>query len=171
MPKNIVLMGYRGSGKTSVSKMISKELGFPIISVDKEIIKRTGPINDFVSQNGWGKFREIESEIIKNIDAKDTVIDCGGGFVEMKNNIVSLKKNGIIIWLKADPKNIIERIKKTGQRPSLTGTKSFTDEVAEVLAKRLPIYEKSADFEVDTNNKPVEEVFKEIKEIIKSNMY
>ncbi|MEK6869386.1 MAG: shikimate kinase, partial [Nanoarchaeota archaeon] len=122
MTKNIVLMGYRGSGKTYTVRYLAKKLGRRIISTDEEIEKKVGRISDFVEKNGWEKFRDIESKVIKNIDGINLIIDCGGGFVERERNVENLKRNGIIIWLKTSPEQIRKRIKGGKERPSLTGT-------------------------------------------------
>jgi len=167
MPKNIVLMGYRGSGKTYTARYLAKKLGRKIISTDKEIKKKICPIKDFIEKNDWEKFREIESEVIRNINENNLIIDCGGGFVERERNVESLKKNGIIIWLKTSHEQIRKRIRDSEERPSLTGKKSFLDEIEEVLQKRTPLYKKAADYEIDTDNKPVEQVGNEILKLIK----
>jgi len=164
--KNIVLMGYRGSGKTSVALDLRKKLNLNLINTDKEIEKIVGSINDYIKNKGWAKFRDTESNIIENINGNDLIIDCGGGFVERQENIKNLKKNSIIIWLKASPSVIKERIKDNKDRPSLTRTKSFIDEVDEVLEKRSPSYKKAADYEIETDNKSIEEISKEIIEKI-----
>ena len=167
MTKNIVLMGYRGSGKTHTARYLAKKLGRRIISTDKEIEKIVGEIGIFVKKNGWKKFRDIESKVIESIHKDDLIIDCGGGFVERERNVKNLKKNGVIIWLKTRPEQIKERIKGSKERPSLTGTKSFLEEIEEVLEKRTPLYKKAADYEIDTGNKPVEQVGNEILKLIK----
>ena len=166
MPKNIVLMGYRGSGKTSVALNLKIKLSRNLINTDKEIEKIVGSINDYIKNNGWVKFRDIESNIIENINDNNLIIDGGGGFVEREKNVENLKKNSIIVWLKASPSVIKERIKNNKDRPSLTGTKSFIDEVDEVLEKRTPLYKKAADYEIDTENKSVEKISNEIIEKI-----
>lgn len=163
MPKNIVLMGYRGTGKTTIAIELGKKLNRKVISTDKEIEKKVGKIGIFVKKNGWEKFRDVESKVIESIQEDGLIIDCGGGFVERERNVENLKKNGIIIWLKASVKTIKERIKDK-ERPSLTG-KSFLDEIDEVLEKRIPLYKKTADYEIDTDDKTVEQVAKEILKV------
>ncbi len=167
MSENIVLMGYRGSGKTYTARYLAKKLNRRIISTDEEIEKKVGEIGVFVKKNGWEKFRDIESKVIENIREYNLIIDCGGGFVERERNVKNLKKNGIIIWLKTSPEQIRKRIKGGKERPSLTGTKSFLEEIEEVLKKRTPLYKKAADYEIDTNNKSVKQVGDEILELIK----
>jgi len=168
MSRNTVLIGYRGSGKTSVGKRISELVSKKLIIIDEEIVKKTGTsIPEYVEKNGWDAFRKIESEIISNLrNVKDSIIDCGGGIVENKRNIENLKSNGTIFWLKADTLTIAKRIKDSNKRPSLTEGKSSTEEAEEVLQKRIPLYKKSADFEIDTGNETVEEVCDKILELI-----
>lgn len=136
---NIILIGYRGSGKTQTGKLIAKKLKLDFIGIDERIIDKIGPIKEFIEQNTWEKFREIEEDIISKLNADNSVIDCGGGVVESGKNIDHLKKLGKVFWLKASVKKIINRIKDKKDIPSLT-EKSFTAEVEEILEKREPLY-------------------------------
>ena len=152
--KNIVLIGYRGAGKTSTAKELEKLTGMKIISTDEEISKKTGmPIADFIDKHGWGDFRKAECEVIESLkDIDGAIIDCGGGVVENDNNIRLIKQNGAVFWLRAQVSVLAGRIKDTKNRPSITGKKSFIDEIDEVLRKRIPLYKKACDFEVETGN-------------------
>lgn len=167
MPENIVLMGYRGSGKTYTARYLAKKLKRTIISTDEEIQKTVGKISDFVKNNGWEQFRDIESKVIEGIGENNLIIDCGGGFIERESNVAKLRQNGIIIWLKTSPEQIRERIKCSKERPSLTGKKPFLEEIGKVLKKRTHLYKKAADYEVNTDKKSVEEVGNEILKLIK----
>jgi len=167
MKKNIVLIGFRCTGKSSVAKVISSKLGIPMVSTDELIVKKVGNISEYVKNNDWVSFREIENEVIKNIDADDCVVDSGGGVVERNNNIMQLKKKGIIFLLKADVVSIAKRMKKNGNRPSLTNVDSL-NEIEDVLAKRSPLYEKAADFEIETEGKDIDMIADEIISIHKN---
>lgn len=167
--KNIVLMGYRGTGKTRTAEYMAKKLDREVISTDREIEKKIGPIRDYIKRHGWERFRTIESEVIKNISGNNLIIDSGGGFIEKKENVKNLKKNGIVIWLKAAPSIIRKRIKGDANRPSLT-KKSFLDEIEEVLKKRYPLYKKAADHAVYTDNKSSSQVGEEIIRMIKNEL-
>jgi shikimate kinase len=171
MSKNIVLIGYRGTGKTSVGKEISKMIGYPLISTDEEITKKVGMgIKEYVRKRGWQEFREVEKDIIKRIEnATSSVIDCGGGVVERWENIERLKKKGVIFWLKASCGVIVERINASSERPSLTG-KPVTEEISEVLSKRTPLYKKACDYEIDTDNQKISAVVGRILNIMKNVM-
>lgn len=151
--KNIVLIGYRGAGKTSTAKELSKLTGMDVITTDEQISRKAGmPIADFIEKNGWDNFRHIENQVIDGLkDADGIIIDCGGGAVENPDNVKSLRENGMVFWLRAHVSVLAGRIKDSKNRPSITGKKSFIDEIDEVLAKRIPLYRKASDFEVEAN--------------------
>lgn len=156
---NIVLIGYRGTGKTAIAGKLAERLSMNVVGMDEEIVRRTGKsIPDIVKEHGWDHFRDIESQVAADLEKKDgLIIDAGGGVVVRPRNIEILKKNGMIFWLVADTQTIVSRIVTDHQRPSLTGTKSFTEEVAEVLAQRTPLYQAAADHVIDTARNSVEE--------------
>jgi shikimate kinase len=161
---NLVLIGYRGTGKSHVGRLLAERLSFPYVSVDKAIVSRAGmSIPEIVSQFGWQGFRERESLEVSEISVWDSiVIDTGGGVVERPENIESLRENGCLIWLKASVPTIVSRIEGGGDRPALTDGKSFTEEVAEVLERRTPLYRKAALHEIDTDGLAPEEVAEQI---------
>lgn len=164
----IVLIGSRGAGKTTIGRILSKRLGLRYVSTDEEIVKRTGKsIPDYVSLYGWGKFRDVETEVAKSLSEEDGVIDTGGGIVLREENIKSLKKNGIVVFLSAPADVLALRIKDDRMRPPLKGGKTHCEEVKDVLEERLPYYRKAMDFEVLTDGKTPEEVCEEIIKLLK----
>jgi shikimate kinase len=94
------------------------------------------------------------------------VIDCGGGVIEREANFAPLRAAGPVVWLKASPATIVRRIAGDDQRPSLTGTKSFTEEVVEVLQRRTPLYERIAHHALDTDDRSIEQISAEIRELV-----
>ena len=157
---NIVLIGYRGTGKSVVGAIVAERLGMKCISMDEKIVERVGmPIPEFVEKHGWSAFRNVESDIARELSGVDNiVIDSGGGVIERPENIDALHTNGIIIWFKASVGVIVSRIEGGSERPSLTGVKSFTDEVEEVLDRRTPKYTAAAQYEIDTGDLTPEQV-------------
>ncbi len=159
---NIILVGYRGAGKSSVAKELSRRLEIPVISIDKEIEKRVGaPLIEYISKKGWKDFRKVESEAVRKVETENSIIDCGGGVIESKKNINHLRKLGRIIWLKASSEVIKSRIKDSKMRPSLQ-EENIIDEVDKVIKRRNPIYKSASDIEINTDNKSIEEVSKRI---------
>jgi len=161
---NIVLIGYRGTGKSHVGRLLSEKLSFPYVSIDKAIVLRAGmSIPEIVSQFGWSGFRDRESLEVKEISVWDSiVIDSGGGVIERPENIEALRENGCLIWLKASVATIVSRIEGGSDRPALTDGKSFTEEVSEVLERRTSLYRSAAMHEIDTDECAPEEIAEQI---------
>ncbi|MGH7235032.1 MAG: shikimate kinase [Nitrospiraceae bacterium] len=157
---NIVLIGYRGTGKTSVGQLLAERLGRQLISTDAEVIRRaTLSIPEIVKQFGWDRFRDLESDACLELSGKDRlIIDTGGGVILRQRNVDALKAKGVLVWLTASVRTITERIGGDTQRPSLTGAKSFTDEVEEVLREREPRYKAAADHVIQTDGRSLAQV-------------
>jgi shikimate kinase len=157
---NIVLVGYRGTGKSAVGAIVAERLGMQCIAMDVKIVEKVGmSIPEFVEEHDWPAFRNVESEVARELSGVDNiVVDSGGGVIERPENIDALRTNGIIIWLKASVDAIVSRIEGGTERPSLTGVKSFTDEVEEILDRRIPKYAAAAQYEVDTDDLTPEQV-------------
>jgi len=143
---NIVLIGYRGTGKSSVGRLLAARLEREFVSTDAEIVKRAQrTIPEIVAQQGWDYFRDLESDICIELASRDQlVIDTGGGAILRVQNVEALKKDGTVFWLTASVETIAQRIGGDNQRPSLTGTKSFVDEIQDVLRERTPKYRAAA---------------------------
>ncbi|HAK96261.1 MAG TPA: shikimate kinase [Planctomycetes bacterium] len=163
---NLVLIGYRGTGKSTIGARLAAMLDMAYVSLDAEIAARAGmPIPEIVSRAGWDRFRDLEEEAVADAAARDgQVLDTGGGVVVRPENIRRLKERGIVFLLEARVEDIIARIGGGEDRPSLTGAKSFTEEVAEVLAAREPGYRKAADVVIDTSRRAPEEAAAAIAE-------
>jgi shikimate kinase len=157
---NLVLIGYRGTGKSAVARRLASLLHRRVISLDGEIVRQAGmAIPEIVATHGWPHFRDLEQDACRRFSAEDgLVIDCGGGVVERPANIESLRSSGRVFWLRATPATIVGRIGGDSSRPSLTGRKSFTEEVAEVLERRTPLYEQMAHAIIDTDGRSLEEL-------------
>jgi shikimate kinase len=161
---NLVLIGYRGTGKSSVAAQLAPRLGLDVVHLDAEIERRAGrSIPAIVAELGWPGFRDLEEAVVRDGAARQGVIlDCGGGVVEREANFDVLRRCGPVVWLRASVAVIVQRIAGDSQRPSLTGTQSFTDEVAEVLARRTPLYQRLAHYEVDTDRRSIDQITQDI---------
>jgi shikimate kinase len=157
---NIVLIGYRGTGKSVVGELLAQKLNRETISMDAEIVKKAGmSIPEFVEQNGWPKFRDVETEVARELAERDNIIvDCGGGIIERPENIPALRTNGVIFLLQASVDVIVSRIADGSERPALTEGKTFTEEVAEVLDRRILLYSEAAQHTINTDNMMPEQV-------------
>ncbi|PLX86886.1 MAG: shikimate kinase [Desulfuromonas sp.] len=161
---NLVLIGYRGTGKSHVGFLLGKQLEMNLISLDAEIVKTAGmAIPQLVERYGWDDFRDRETAEVHKAAANDgLLIDCGGGVIERPENIEILRQNGLIFWLKASCETIVGRIENSTERPALVDGKTFTEEVAEVLERRTPKYAQAADHQIDTDGSTVPQVVAQI---------
>ncbi len=152
---NIILMGYRCTGKTTAGRRLAERMGRPFYDTDELVerqIERTIP--QIVAEQGWQAFREAETAVIRGLSGVDqSVIALGGGAILDARNIESLKRKGIFVWLFAAPETIAARMEKdvaTGaERPSLSD-KSSIGEMNVIMTEREPLYKRLADLAVDT---------------------
>ncbi|NOY13928.1 MAG: shikimate kinase [Deltaproteobacteria bacterium] len=163
---NIVLIGYRGTGKSHVARLLGEHFGRKVISMDEEIVRTAGmPIPEIVEKFGWPKFRDMETAEARKLAGLDQlVIDCGGGIIERAENTGILQQNGRVFWLQASVESIVARIQHDTQRPALVAGKTFTEEVAEVLQRRTPLYRAAAHHEINTDNRTPQQVVELIAE-------
>ena len=161
---NVVLIGYRGTGKSTIGKMLAARLGRTLLSTDSEVVQLAGqPIPAIVEQHGWEYFRDLESKVCQELAGRNgLIIDTGGGAILRSQNVDVLKQSGKLFWLTASVDTIAKRIGSDTQRPSLTGTKSFVDEIQDVLRDRLPKYQAAADHVIETDGKSVTQVVDEV---------
>ena len=164
---NIVLIGYRGTGKSLIGGLLAERLGMPYIGMDGAIVERAGiSIPEIVAQRGWPGFRDLESEVARELAGRDNlIIDTGGGVIERPENIEVLQRNARIFWLTASVETIVARIAGGTDRPALTSGKTFTEEVAEVLKRRTPLYRSAARHEIGTDGLTPEEIVTRIEEL------
>lgn len=155
---NLVLIGYRGTGKSTVAQILGRTLGWPVRSLDAEIVRRAGrTIPEIVANGGWDAFRDLESEVVRDASAGDgLILDCGGGAILRAGNATALRAHGFVVWLTAPIEILAARIEGDSNRPSLTG-KPVAEEVREVLAIREPLYRAAAHAVVETGQETPEE--------------
>ncbi|MBM3289065.1 MAG: shikimate kinase [Candidatus Hydrogenedentes bacterium] len=164
---NIVLIGSRGSGKSAVGAALAQLLGRTAVSTDAEIERRVGcTIKNYVEKHGWDAFRDLESDIVHDLATRDDcILDTGGGVVLRQTNVDALRANARVFWLLAPVATLAARIQDDTNRPSLTGAKSFVDELAEVLAARTPLYAAAAHHVIDTAKRNPEAIAAAIAEL------
>lgn len=161
---NLVLIGYRGTGKSTVARLLAARLGLQAVSLDEEIVKAAGtPIPAIVAAHGWDHFRDLEAKVTAEFAARDgLVLDTGGGVILRPDNVAQLRRQGRLFWLRASVPTIVARIEGGDQRPALTPGRTFTEEVEDVLQVRTPLYEAAADHTVETDGRPPSEIAEEI---------
>ncbi len=164
---HIILIGYRGTGKTSVGRKLAETLGLPSYDTDQMIMDRLGKtIKDWVEEKGWEAFRQEENTIIRELSSlRSGVVSLGGGAVMDPGNREQLRLMGLIVWLTADIETILTRMEadphNTDNRPPLS-EKDWENETREILNQRLPLYQQLADFSIDTDGKKIGGIVEEI---------
>ena len=164
---NLYLIGYRGSGKTTVGRLLADELGWPFLDTDAEIEKNAGrPIREIFSEQGEEEFRRLESEaILATIQLNETIISLGGGACQRKANRETIRSGGKSAWLTGDAETLWERISadliSDEQRPDLTGLGGL-EEVKQLLEQRHENYAACADYKIETRELQPHEVAAQI---------
>ncbi len=172
---NIILIGFRGTGKTTIGKMIAQRLGKEFIDADEFLEQKQGKaIKDIFAEGGETLFREIEAQIIAELCLlDDRVIATGGGAILREENVRRLKKNGMIIFLDADVDTLYKRIREDAQtqqkRPSLTNL-SAHEEIEYLLAYRRPLYDRIADLVINTADLPKNDAVSKIVTFINNHV-
>jgi len=160
---NIVLIGMRGSGKSTVGRLLATELNMDFVDLDAEITQRAGQtITEIVAAAGWDGFRELESEVTYQVTERgNQVLATGGGIVGRQENVQVLRASGIVVWLHADADTLYARIAGETGRPPLTDSDPET-EMRRVLADREPLYAAAADLRIETGAGSAPQIVKEI---------
>ena len=166
--KNIFLIGYMGTGKSSVAAHMAKTYGMEVLEMDKMIVCQEGmSISDMFAKHGEEHFRDAETKLLKEICLQENkVVSCGGGVVLRKQNVEEMRKGGKIVLLSAKPETILERVKDDDSRPLLEGNKTVAF-ISEMMEKRREKYEGAADIIIQTDNKSVVDICEEMIERIK----
>lgn len=165
MDYNIVLIGFMGAGKSTVSEYLKDKYGMDVAEMDQIIAEREGmTISDIFSIYGEEYFRNLETNLLRELQSrKNTVISCGGGAALRKENVVEMKKNGCVVFLTATPETVYERVKDSDKRPVLNGRKNI-NYITELMEKRKEKYEAAADVVVATDNRTMQDICEEMME-------
>lgn len=166
---NISLIGFMGTGKSTIGHRLAEELDYDFVDLDEEIVQEDGrAIPDIFAEDGEEYFRDVETKVTAKIGSKDEqVLATGGGVILRDENIANLKQNGIVILLKAAPEEIYQRTKDDDNRPLL--------EVADPMAKIRSLLEERKEryqctpYQIDTTELNIDEVVEEALKIIENN--
>lgn len=160
---NIILTGYRATGKTTIGKALAKRLKREFIDSDDVIEKRTGKkIKDIFQEHGWKYFRRIEKKVVKDLSKLDNkIIAVGGGTFMYKDNLI-LKNNAFVFLLIAPIEVISERMKSDINRPPLSDAQSAIEEIKEVWNRRKERYYAVCDMVINTGDGDVNRAVAEI---------
>lgn len=161
--RNIFLIGFMGAGKSTIARNLQRSLNFPLVEMDERIVREQGmSINEIFEKYGEAHFRQIESDLILTIGHENaSIVSSGGGVVVRPQNVENMKKSGKIVFLKATPKTIYERVKNSTDRPILNGHMNV-EYIAQLMEKRRALYEGAADITIETDGKTKEEICSEI---------
>lgn len=159
MANNIYLIGFMGVGKSAVASELQKKLALPLIEMDQEIVDRQGmEISDIFARYGETYFRDLESDLIREIAKGDgAIVSCGGGAVLRKENVDAMRQSGMVVLLTAEPETVLERVGNSTHRPLLEG-KMNVDAIRELIEQRQPAYENACQFFVPTDGKRPAEI-------------
>jgi len=164
---NLVLIGYRGTGKSTVARHLALALGWDWADADVEIELLAGKsIAAIFAEEGEPRFRELESIVIADLSRRDfLVLAAGGGAILRPENRAALRSSGRVVWLTARPETIMKRLAAdpdtAGRRPNLT-TSGGEAEIRALLASRAPLYAATADLTVETDSRSPSEIAQEI---------
>lgn len=163
---NIILTGYRGSGKTTVGNSLANELRLPFFDIDAIVAKNEGvSISELFRSLGEAAFRAKERAAMNAMPTSErAVISLGGGAVMHGPEMKTLKAGGIVVWLRVGREVAIERMRKDHARPGLIEGLSLEEETEKLMGERNPVYERQSDLIVDVDDKSIGEVVSEIRE-------
>lgn len=162
---NIVLIGFMGTGKTTIANRLSTLFHLDVVEMDQMIAEREGmSISDIFAVHGETFFRDLETNLLIEMQSRsNVVVSCGGGTPMRECNVVEMKKNGRVVLLAARPETILDRVKDSHDRPLLENHKTVSH-IRKLLEERREKYEAAADIVIWTDGKTEWEICEEIAE-------
>jgi shikimate kinase len=161
LPKNIVLIGLMGCGKSTIGRKLQTMLGYPLVDTDQLIEEKAGcSISEIFDKRGEPYFRELESAVLHELSAPGTprrIIATGGGVVGRRQNRKLLASLGYVVWLQAPVDVILQRTGRNRDRPLLQ-TGDPREKIEKLLVERSPLYREIADLSLETAGLEMEEI-------------
>lgn len=161
--KNIFLVGFMGTGKSTIARRMKQKYHMEIVEMDELIEGRERmKIPELFQTYGEEYFRNLETELLSEIQEKENlVVSCGGGAVLREENVRKMKACGVVVLLTASPQTILKRVRNNNRRPLLEGKKTIQD-IQELMEARREAYESAADIRICVDNKNSEDICVEI---------
>ena len=159
MRANIILIGFMGTGKSTIGFSLSKAVGYPLLDTDDLLTERAGKtVPEIFEEVGEAGFRKMESEVLSELAETDhAIISTGGGIVTVEANRKLLKELGYVVWLSASPETILSRTSRNRNRP-LLDTEDPLGTIRELMAQRREFYEETAHLVLDTGGLDASEI-------------
>jgi shikimate kinase len=172
---NLYLIGYRGTGKSTVARLVAERLGWEAIDADIELERRAGrTIAAIFASDGEPAFRDLESAVLRDLSQRSgLVVGLGGGVVLRPENRALLRATGRTVWLTASPATIAARLDADAttaeRRPALTAHADRLAEIEELLRFRTPLYEECAELTLATDEHPPEDLARAICDVVRAD--
>lgn len=165
---HIYLIGFMGTGKSTVSRKLKELLQWEEIEMDDEIVRECGmEIPDIFVKYGESYFRDRETALLRKIaDRESAVVSCGGGVVLRRENVEIMRNSGIIVLLSAEPETVLQRVKGNSNRPLLKDRMNV-EEISRLMEQRKEAYESACDRVISTDNKTPLQIGKEIVRLLR----
>ena len=162
---NVVLIGFMGAGKSTIAELLRTGWGMERIEMDALIEEREGMrISKIFETKGEPYFRDLETELLIELQARsNAVISCGGGVPMRERNVAEMKKNGRVVLLTAHPETILERVKDNHDRPLIENNKTV-EGISALMEARRERYMAAAELVIETDRKTGEEICRELVE-------
>ena len=157
--KKIILIGFAGSGKSAVGKILANKLNCAFVDTDCEVAKRSNlTVAEIFERCGEARFRQLESQLLTTLVDADGVVACGGGSV-LVDSFNAFASSGVVVWLTATAQTVYERL---GNSPRPLFDKLSVKELEDYMLRRVPFYEKYARVKFSTDGKTPEQVAEQI---------
>ncbi|MDR1560561.1 MAG: shikimate kinase [Clostridiales bacterium] len=161
--RNIILIGFMGSGKTTVGRLLSKAVGFRFIDTDTEIEQAGGMSIPHIFTYGESYFRDLEADVVRGLrSARKAVIATGGGVIKREDNIAALRSSGVVFYLRWPVEELYGHVKDGTNRPLLNVSNPM-EEMKVLLFEREPLYVSAAHIIIECAGKRAETITKEIE--------